>query len=93
MRCVVRYQMAKYLRGDVNSEINSKWKNWAGLGCCRGCVDQIMVLCDLGRRAVCCSNVARVDSVCIVIICHMYLFVISIHMEIKIGGGVREDGE
>ena len=26
MRCVVRYQMAQYLRGGVNSEVDSKCK-------------------------------------------------------------------
>ena len=45
---------------------------------------------DLG---VCCLIVITIDSICDLIMFHVCVWDISICVEIKVGGGVEEDGE
>ena len=81
--------MFRYCMEDINSKIKSKCGfEWSFEG----------VLSDEKSDGVfdldnCCSIMMTIDSICDLIICHVCVLGISICVEIRVGGGVEEDGE
>ena len=86
---MVANHIVRYCLEDINSEIKSKCGfGWAFEG----------VLSDEKSSGVfdleiCCSIVITIDSICNLIMFHVCIWGISICVEIKVGGGVEEEGE
>ena len=81
--------MVRYCLEDINSETKSKCRFvWAfedvlGDGKSSGVFDLV----------ICCPIVTTIDLICNLIVFHICVWDISICVEIRVGGGVEEDGE
>ena len=86
---MIANHIVRYCIGDINSEIKSK----CGFGRAFEGVLSDEKSSGVFDLDICCSVAITVDSICNLIMFHICVWSISICVEIKVGGGVEEEGE
>ena len=86
---MIANHIVRYCLEDINSGMTSK----CGFGRAIEDVLSDEKLSGVFDLEICCSIVITIDSIRNLIMFHVCLWGISIGVEIKVGGGVEEDGE